>query len=47
MFSLWGRFAMRTDRAMTEFITDPLQFYKRINGADIDMHDLCLINGSY
>ena len=42
--SLWGRFAMRTDRVMTEFITDPLQFYKRINGADIDMHDLCLIN---
>ena len=29
---------------MTEFITDPLQFYKRFNGADIDMHDLCLIN---
>ena len=42
--SLWGRFAMRTDRVMTEFITDPLQFYKCINGADIDMHDLCLIN---
>ena len=42
--SLWGRFAMRTDRVMTEFITDPLQFYKRINGADIDMHDLFLIN---
>ena len=42
--SLWGRFAMRTDRVMTEFITDPLQFYKRINGADIDMHDLCIIN---
>ena len=29
---------------MTEFITDHLQFYKRSNGADIDMHDLCLIN---
>ena len=42
--SLWGRFAVRTDRVMTEFITDPLQFYKRINEADIDMHDLCLIN---
>ena len=42
--SLWGHFAMRTDRVITEFITDPLQFYKRINGADIDMHDLCLIN---
>ena len=39
-----GPFAMRTDRVMTEFITDPLQFYKRINGADIDMHDICLIN---
>ena len=42
--SLWGRFAMRTDRVMTEFITDPLQFYKRINGADTEMHDLCLLN---
>ena len=42
--SLWGHFAMRTDRVITAFITDPLQFYKRINGADIDMHDLCLIN---
>ena len=29
---------------MTEFITDPLQFYKRINGADIELHDLCLLN---
>ena len=35
---------MRTDRVMTEFITDPLQFYKRINGADTEMHDLCLLN---
>ena len=42
--SLWGRFAMRTDRVMTKFITDPLQFYKRINGADTEMHDLCLLN---
>ena len=25
-------------------ITDPLQFYKRINGADTEMHDLCLLN---
>ena len=29
---------------MTEFITDPLQFYKRINGADTEMHDLCLLS---
>ena len=35
---------MRTDRVMTEFITDPLQFYKGINGADTEMHDLCLLN---
>ena len=42
--SLWGLFAMRTERLMTEFITDPLQFYKRINGADTEMHDLCLLN---
>ena len=42
--SLWGRFAMRTDRVMTEFITDPLQFYKRINAADSEMHNLCLLN---
>ena len=41
---LWGRFAMRTNRIMTDFITDPLQFYKRITNADIDMHNLCLIN---
>ena len=40
--SLWGRFAMRTDRVMTEFITDPLQFYKHINGADTE-NDLCLL----
>ena len=42
--SHWGRFAMRTDRIMTEFITDPLQFYKRFNGADTEIHDLCLLN---
>ena len=35
---------MRTDRIMTEFATDPLQFYKCINGADTEMHDLCLLN---
>ena len=35
---------MRTDQVMTEFITDPLQFYKRINVADTEMHDLCLLN---
>ena len=35
---------MCTNRVMTEFITDPLQFYKRINGADTEMHDLCLLN---
>ena len=35
---------MRTDRVMTEFITDLLQFYKCINGADTEMHDLCLLN---
>ena len=42
--SLWGRFAMRTGRLMTEFISDPLLFYKRLNGADIDMHDLYILN---
>ena len=42
--SLWGRFAMRVDRLMTEFISDPLLFYKRLNGADINMHDLCILN---
>ena len=42
--SLWGRFAMRTDRLMTEFISDPFLFYKRLNGADIEMHDLCILN---
>ena len=35
---------MHTDRIMTEFITDPPQFYKRVNGADTEIHDLCLLN---
>ena len=35
---------MRVDRLMTEFISDPLLFYKRLNGADINMHDLCILN---
>ena len=35
---------MRSDRLMTEFITDALQFYKRINGADTELHDLCLLD---
>ena len=34
---------MHTDQVMTEFITDPLQFYQRING-QTEMHDLCLLN---
>lgn len=29
---------------MPAFITDPLHFYKRIIGADTEMHDLCLLN---
>ena len=34
---------MITDR-LTEFISDPLLFYKHLNGADIEMHDLCILN---
>ena len=36
---------MRTDKFFTEFIREPLQFYKRINGADVNIHDFCILNG--
>lgn len=41
---LWGKFAQRTDRLMTEFISDPLLFYKRVNGADTNVYDFCILN---
>ncbi len=27
--SLWGKFCQKDDRLVTEFVTDPFQFYKR------------------
>ena len=41
--SLWGRFAMRTDRLVTEFVNNPTSFYRLVNGADIELHDICLL----
>ena len=41
--SLWGRFAMRTDHVITEFVNDPLSFYRLVNGADVELHDICLL----
>ena len=35
---------MRTDRLITGFIRDTLSFYKHLNGADIEMHDLSFLN---
>jgi hypothetical protein len=42
--SLWGKFCQKDDRLNTEFVNDPLHFYKRLNGADVEMHDLCILN---
>ena len=42
--SLWGKFCQKDDRLNTEFVNDPLHFYRRLNGADVDMHDLCILN---
>ncbi len=44
MSSLWGKFCQKDDRLNTEFVNDPLHFYWRLNGADVDMHDLCILN---
>ncbi|XP_046854284.1 uncharacterized protein LOC124447417 [Xenia sp. Carnegie-2017] len=42
--SLWGKFCQKDNRLNTEFINDPPHFYRRLNGADIEMHDLCILN---
>ena len=42
--SLWGKFCQKDDRLNTEFVSDPLQFYKLLNSAEIEMHDLCILN---
>ncbi|XP_046856165.1 uncharacterized protein LOC124449275 [Xenia sp. Carnegie-2017] len=42
--SMWGKFCQKDNRLNTEFINDPLYFYRRLNGADIEMHDLCILN---
>ncbi|XP_046862275.1 uncharacterized protein LOC124455682 [Xenia sp. Carnegie-2017] len=42
--SLWGKFCQKDNLLNTEFINDPLHFYRRLNGADIEMHDLCILN---
>lgn len=42
--SLWGKFCQKDDRLNTEFVSDPLQFYRRLNGADIELYDLCILN---
>jgi hypothetical protein len=42
--SLWGKFCQKDDRLNTEFVSDPLHFYRRLNGADVEMHDLCILN---
>ena len=41
--SLWGRFAMHTDHVITEFVNDPLSFYHLVNGADVELHNICLL----
>ena len=42
--SLWGKFCQKDGRLNTEFVSDPLHFYKLLNGADVEMHDLCILN---
>lgn len=42
--SLWGKFCQNDDKLVTEFVNDPLQFYRRLNGADVEMHDLSILN---
>ena len=34
---------MRTDRLVTEFVNDPMSFYRLVNGEDIELHDICLL----
>ena len=35
---------MKTDKLVTDFISEPLHFYKRVNGSDVDIHDFCILN---
>ena len=35
---------MRVDWPVTEFVYDPMTFYRYFNRGDIDVHDLCLLN---
>lgn len=42
--SLWGKFAQRTNRLMTEFFSNSLLLYTQLNGADTNVHDLCILN---
>ena len=34
---------MRTDCLITEFVNDTMSFYKLVNGADVELHDICLL----
>ena len=42
--SLWGKFCQKDDRLNTKLVSDPLHFYKRLNGADVEMHDIAILN---
>ena len=42
--SLWGKFCQNDDKLVTEFVNDLLQFYRRLNGTDVEMHDLSILN---
>ena len=41
---MWGEFSQRAERLSTEFVSDPLHFYKLLNSAEIEMHDLWILN---
>ena len=42
--SLWGEFCQNDDKLVTEFVNDPLQFYRWLNGTDVEMHDFSILN---
>ena len=38
---------MRTDHLVTEFVNDLMLFYCLVNGADMELHDICLFTGDF
>ena len=45
--SILGRFTKRADHLVTEFVNNPVHFYCLVNGSDVELQDLCILNNDF